>query len=465
MPVAFALGTGSLFALLSDPNLPLVLVPQRMFTALDSWPIMAIPLFMLAGALMEKGGMSKRIVEFSSACFGFVRGSLGMVAVLASMVFAGVSGSSTADTAAVGSILLPAMREKGYNMNFATALQAASGAIGPIIPPSILMIMIGYVTDTSVARLFLAGIIPGILIGVGLMIVAYLHALKGGDAYLTTTKFHIRKVLKTAKSAVPALGLPFIIVFGIIGGIFTATEAAVIAVVYGLIVGLFIYKDITIKDIPGILLYSAETACKIMFIVTTAYLFAWLITVKQLPVIMGNFLIKSVSSKIIFLIMLNITLLIIGMIMESFSAIIVFMPILFPIAVSFGIEPVHFGIITCVNLAIGYITPPYGATLFVSCSLSGKNIREVSPSIFPILIAMIVVLLVVTYFPQSFMEAYDDEDTKRLVREYDPQKEIVVMLLKNHDRTSTYRIQLQSRENKRQWLPLEFLVLVLLCCW
>jgi len=364
---------------------------------------MAIPLFMLAGSLMEKGGISKRIVEFSSACFGFIRGSLGMVTVLASMVFAGVSGSSTADTAAVGSILLPAMKEKGYNMNFATALQAASGAIGPIIPPSILMILIGYVTDTSVARLFLAGIIPGILIGIGLMIVAYIHALKGGSAYLAATKFRFKEVLRTAKSALPGLGLPFIIIFGIIGGIFTATEAAVVAVIYGLVVGMFIYKEITIKDIPEILLESAETACKIMFIVTTAYIFAWLITVKQLPVLIGNFMLNYVGSKTIFLIILNFALLIIGMLMESFSAIIVFLPILFPIAESFGLSSIHFGIITCVNLAIGYITPPYGATLFVSCSLSGKSIREVSPSIFPIIIAMIIVLLIVTYLPQSFM--------------------------------------------------------------
>jgi len=352
---------------------------------------------------MTEGGISKRIVDFSGACFGFIRGSLGMVAVLASMVFAGVSGSSTADTAAIGSILLPAMKEKGYDMNFATALQAASGAIGPIIPPSILMILIGYITDTSVALLFLAGIIPGVLIGIALMAVAYIHALKGGRTYLAVTKFRMTEVIRTGKTALPGLGLPFIIIFGIVGGIFTATEAAVVAVLYGLIVGMFLYKEIKPQDIPKIILKSAETARRIMFIVTTAYLFAWLITVKQLPVIFGDFLLKSVDSKILFLMMLNIILLFIGMFMESFSAVIVFLPILFPIAVSFGITPVHFGIITCVNLAIGYITPPYGATLFVSCSLSGKGIREVSPSILPIITAMIIVLLIVTYFPQSFL--------------------------------------------------------------
>lgn len=403
MPIAFALGLGSFFTLLTDPSLPLVLVPQRMFAALDSWPILAIPLFMLAGTLMDKGGISKRIVEFSSACFGFVKGSLGMITVLASMIFAGVSGSSTADTAAVGSILLPAMKKKGYNMNFATALQAAAGAIGPIIPPSILMILIGYTTDTSVASLFLGGIIPGILIGLGLMVVSFFHALKGGPAYLSTTQFNLREVLITGRRALPGLGLPFIIVFGILGGIFTATEAAVVAVVYGLAVGMFVYKEISIKDLPKIFIKSAETACVVMFIATTAFLFAWLITVKQLPFHIGNFLQANVGSKVLFLVLLNVVLLIIGMFMESFSAIIVFMPILFPIARNFGIDPIHFGIIASVNLAIGYITPPYGATLFVSCGLSGKSIRDVTPKIVPIILAMLVVLLIVTYFPEVFM--------------------------------------------------------------
>jgi C4-dicarboxylate transporter DctM subunit len=403
VPIAFALGLGSLFTLMGDSSLPLVLVPQRMFTALDSWPIMAIPLFMLAGELMSQGGMSRRIVDFAAACLGFVRGSLGMIAVLASMVFAGVSGSSTADTAAVGSILLPAMKKKGYDMRFATALQAAGGAIGPIIPPSILMILIGYVTDTSVARLFLAGIVPGVLIGVSLMIVAYIHARRGGDAYLAVTRFHWREVLKKGKGALPGLGLPLIIVFGILGGIFTATEAAVAAVVYGLIVGLFLYREISWKDLPALFIKAAEKSCVVMFIAATAMLFAWLVTVKQLPSLLETFLHSHVSNRIAFLIVLNLALLLIGMFLESFSAVIVFMPILFPVALTFGIDPVHFGIIATVNLAIGYITPPYGATLFVACGLSGQSVRAVSSRVLPIILAMLVILLLVTYMPESFM--------------------------------------------------------------
>jgi C4-dicarboxylate transporter DctM subunit len=403
MPIAFALGVGSFIYVMFDPNIPMVVCAQRVFSALDSWPIMAIPLFMLAGNLMDTGGMSKRIVEFASACMGFIRGSLAMVSVMASMVFAGITGSSTADTAAIGSILLPAMKAKGYNMGFATALQAAAGSIGPIIPPSIMMIFIGYVTDTSIARLFLGGVLPGFLIGFSLMIVSYVHALRGGDAYLEVRQFSLREVIRTGRRALPGLGLPFIIIFGIIGGVFTATEAAVVAVIYGLVVGMLIYREIHIRDLPGILLKSAEIACVIMFIVTTAFLFAWLITVKQVPQTLGLFLKAHVTTKVMFLILLNIVLLIVGMFMESFSAIIVFLPIFFPIAKSFGIDPIHFGIIVCVNLAIGYITPPYGATLFVSCGLSGKGIRETTPHVLPIIGVMCIVLIMVTYLPRVFM--------------------------------------------------------------
>ena len=403
MPVAFALGLGALSALLLDSNLPLALVPQRMFTALDSWPIMAVPLFMLAGGLMDKGGMSRRIVEFASACLGFVRGSLGMVTVLASMVFAGISGSSTADTAAVGSIMLPAMRRKGYDMRFAAALQAAGGAIGPIIPPSILMILIGYVTGTSVAQLFLAGVVPGVMIGACLMVVAYRHALKEGPEGDVPTALDKGEILRTGLSALPAMGLPFLIVFGILAGIFTATEAAAAAVVYGLVVGQLVYREIKWRHLPAIVLEAAERSCVILFIAATAMLFAWLVAVHQLPQALGAALQAHIGSRTMFLIVLNLALLVIGMFLESFSAVIVFLPILFPIAQSFGIDPLHFGILATVNLAIGYVTPPYGATLFVACGISGQNVRAVTSKIVPILLAMLFVLIVVTYWPETVL--------------------------------------------------------------
>ena len=404
MPIAFAMGTGTLVALVFGSEIPLMIIPQRMFFGLNSWLLMAIPLFMLAGQLMIHGGMSKRLVEFTSELFGYIKGSLGYISVAASMIFAGVSGSSAADTAAVGSIMLPIMKERGYNMNFATALQAAAGSIGPIIPPSLLMIIIGYVTDTSVSQLFLGGVIPGLLIGVGLMIVVYIHASKGGKAYLQTREdLNMKRLLSTGISALPSLGLPFIIIFGIVGGVFTITEAAVIAVVYGFIVGMFIYKEISIRDVPKILFESAELATIILFIQTTAFLFAWLITVNELPANLSNSLLSIISSKTGFYIMYIILLLLVGMVMESFSATIIFIPLIFPIAQSFGVDPVHFGVVTTVGWAIGYITPPFGATLFVSCSLTNISIREVTPHILPIVIAMLVVLLIITFFPDSVL--------------------------------------------------------------
>jgi len=404
MPLAFAIGMSGLFSVLVGGNLPLTLVPQRMFFGLDNWLIMAIPLFILSGELMTSGGLSKRLVSFITELLGFVKGSLGMITVGASMLFAGISGSSAADTAAIGSIMLPMMKKQGYDMRFATALQAAAGSIGPVIPPSIMMIIIGYMTNTSVVQLFLGGIVPGALIGIGLMIVVYIHALKGGKAYLSIRKkFSLEKAFKTGIAALPGLGLPFIIIFGILGGIFTVTEAAVIAVIYGFIVGLFVYKEIKPKDIPRILLKSAELSTVIMFIQGTAFLFSWIVTVNQIPAMITKFAMSFVSNQFEFFIFFNLIVLIIGMFMESFSATIIFAPLLFPVARSFGVDPVHFGVVLMVGWAIGYITPPFGMTLFVSCSLTGKSIREVTPYVIPLVVSMLIVLIIITYFPQTFM--------------------------------------------------------------
>jgi C4-dicarboxylate transporter DctM subunit len=400
VPIAFALGAGASVAILWEGNLPISIVAQRMFFGLDSWLLMAIPLFMLAGQLMSTGGMSTRLVAFATELLGFVRGSLAMVSVAASMVFAGVSGSSTADTAAVGSILLPLMQERGYDMRFATALQAAAGSIGPIIPPSLLMILIGFTTGTSVSALFLGGIVPGLLIGFGLMVVAYAHAARGGDAYLPVRQgINLKRLLRTGIAAAPALGMPVIILVGIVGGFFTTTEAAVIAVVYGLLVSMFVYREITVAQLPRLIMRSAELAAVIMFIQTTAFLFAWLITVHEVPATLARLMVEWVSGPGTFFLLYLPLLLLVGAVMESFSATVVMLPIVFPIAQSFGVDPVHFGVVTTVGWAIGYVTPPFGATLFVACSLSGRSIRETTPYIVPIVVSMLVVLLLITYVP------------------------------------------------------------------
>jgi C4-dicarboxylate transporter DctM subunit len=265
------------------------------------------------------------------------------------------------------------------------------------------MIVIGYVTGTSVAQLFLAGVVPGVMIGIALMVVAYRHALEKGADFDAPVPLDLRKALATGVKALPALGLPVLIVFGILGGVFTATEAAAAAVVYGLAVGLFLYGEIGWRDLPAIALEAAERSCVVLFIAATAMLFAWLVAVNQMPQALGAFLQAHISDRTVFLIFLNLALLVIGMFLESFSAVIVFMPILFPLALDFGIDPLHFGILATVNLAIGYITPPYGATLFVACGIAEQSVRDVSRQVVPMLIAMLVVLVVVTYWPETVL--------------------------------------------------------------
>ena len=404
MPIAFAIGISSLIAILFDGNIPITLLTQRMFFGLDSWLMMSIPLFMLSGELMVAGGMSKRLVDFIAELFGFVRGSLAIISVGSSILFASISGSAAAGTAAVGSVMLPVMKEKGYDMKFATALLAAAGSIGPVIPPSIMLIVIGYMTDTSVIQLFLAGIIPGLLIGLGLMVVAYIHAVRGGEAYQPAKReFSPKRTLEKGWQALPGLGLPFIIVFGILGGIFTVTEAAVVAVVYGFIVARFIYKELDVAQVPGILFKAAKFATAIILINATAFIFSWVITAHQLPLTIAAFVTGAVDSRIEFFLYLGIIVLIIGMFMETFSATIIFAPLLLSIATEYGIDPVHFGMIIMVGWAIGYVTPPFGVNLFVSCSITGVSIREVTPHVVPMVVSMLFVFVLVMFFPRVVM--------------------------------------------------------------
>jgi C4-dicarboxylate transporter DctM subunit len=266
-----------------------------------------------------------------------------------------------------------------------------------------MLIVIGYMTDTSVIQLFLAGIVPGLLIGVGLMVVAYIHALKGGAAYAPSTReFSLQRTLKKGIQALPGLGLPFIIVFGILGGIFTVTEAAVVAVVYGFIVAKYIYRELDVAEMPRILFKSAKFATAIILINATAFIFSWVITAHQLPMTITSFVTSTVDSRIEFCLYLGIIVLIIGMFMETFSATIIFAPLLLPIATEFGIDPVHFGMILMVGWAIGYVTPPFGVNLFVSCSITGVSIREATAYVVPMVVSMLVVFAAVMFFPQIF---------------------------------------------------------------
>lgn len=400
LPVAFAMGVSALSAALLTRGFPLAVMAQRWVTALDNFPLMAVPFFLLAGALMDRGGLGVRIVNFAASLLGWLRGSLLHVTVLSSMVFADISGSAAADTAAVGSVLIPQMKKRGYNIDFATAINASGGCIGPIIPPSITMVILGYVTNISIGALFMGGFIPGIMIGASLMIASSIHARSGGPAYATVEKFDVRRVCRATIEALPALGAPVVILGGILGGIFTPTEAAAVAVFYGLAVGMFVYRELTLETLPPLVLRVASQTAMVMFIAANASLFALLVASAQIPQHVTQFIIAFSDSPFVFLALVNVVLLLTGMVMETIASIIILMPILFPVAMNFGIDPVHFGVMVTVNLCIGMVTPPYGMTLYVASSISKRSVAQVTRHLSLPIGAMLIVQMLITYIPE-----------------------------------------------------------------
>ncbi len=402
-PVAFAIGLSGMAALIVDGRIPFAVIPQRAFAALNSWPLMAVPLFIFAGELMNACGISRRAVAIVSR----LRGGLPIVSVVASMFFASISGSSSASTAAVGTMMIPAMRQRGYPAGFAAALQAAGGALGPIIPPSIIMIVMGYVTGTSISALFIGGIVPGALIAAALIAVsrgaARIHEAASAPAEAPAGPNPPATLLRAMVEAIPALGMPVVVLGGILGGIFTATEAAGVAVAYGLFVGFFVYRELRLRDLRPLLARAALRSAVVLFVATSAFLFAWLIAVGRVPDQLGGQIEALTGSPIAFLLVANLILIVIGMFMESISAIIVIMPILFPLALTLGVDPVHFGVLASVNFCIGMVTPPYGATLFVACTIAKKSIGEVAGWTVRPVLAMVVVLLLITLFPAAVL--------------------------------------------------------------
>ncbi len=395
-PIAIAIGVASILAILIQGDFTMMMVVQRMFSGTDSFHLMAVPLFMFTGTIMEAGGISRRIIDFANALVGWLPGGLAAVTIVSAMFFAGISGSAAADTAAVGAILIPAMKKSGYESDFAAAVQASGGSIGVIIPPSIPMIIFGFLTGASIGQLFAAGILPGVLIGLSLIGVAtYISVNKG---YAATTSFSIKEVWRTFKRSLLAMGAPVIILGGILFGIFTATESAAVAVVYALVVGMVVYRKIKVKDLVHLFRNGAITSSIVMFIIATASVFSWIAAIEDIPAHLAGTLLTMTQNPILLLLLINMVLLIAGTFIETTASLILLVPMITAMLPSLGIDIIQLGAIVVANLAIGMLTPPMGICLIVSCSISGDSLAAISKRIMPFLGVLIIDLLIITFY-------------------------------------------------------------------
>lgn len=400
VPIAVALGAAPLAAI-ADRGISLVILPQIVFESLDSFTLMAIPFFVLAGSLMQSGGIARRLVGLAVALTGWMRGGLANASIVTSMLFATMSGSSSATAAAVGTTLIPSMANSRYPRPFAAATIAASAELGAIIPPSVPMIVYAVVANVSIADLFLAGVFPGLLIGFSLML--FVTVVSAARGYGIVDRPGLRPwalgVLAAARRAALSLLMPIIVLGGIYGGVFTPTEAAVVAVAYALVLGLFVYREVRFRDLPQIFFASGVTSAVVLLIVALAAVLAYALAIYQVPQTLASGIRAVSDSPIVFLLLVNVLLLFFGMFIETLAAIVIVTPILVPIAISMGIDPIHFGAIIIVNLAIGMVTPPVGVNLFVVSSISGVTMEQMVRPLLGFLVVLIVDLLIISYVP------------------------------------------------------------------
>ncbi len=397
VPIAFSMGLGSAIALFVSGAVDPVLVGHKLFTGVDSFSLMAIPFFMLSGELMEQGGLSKRLVNLSSALIGHITGGLGLVDILTSVIFAGISGSAAADTAAVGSMMIPGMKKKGYPGGMAAVIQACAGSLGPIIPPSMTMIIYCSLTNTSIASLFMAGVIPGLLIGVSLMVLTYFYAKKMGIK--GEKRCGLREIWVALKEAVWAIIMPVIIIGGIVGGIFTPTEAGAIAVVYAFFVGMFVYKEFTLPDIPRIFQKSAGMTAMSLLIVAGAAIFSFLVAFAKVPQAVISFLTGITDNKYMIMILLVLFLLLVGMFIETIAATIIVAPILLPVAAQYGIDPIQFALVMVITLVYAGVTPPVGGVLFITIGIAEVKLKDTLKYLMPYLAAVFIIVLLCIFVP------------------------------------------------------------------
>ncbi|MDQ0341181.1 tripartite ATP-independent transporter DctM subunit [Caldalkalibacillus uzonensis] len=399
VPIAFVLGLSSIFYILVSENFSfLINVPQRMIAAANNFSLMAIPFFVLAGELMNNGGITGRLTNFARSLVAHFRGGLAYVNILVSMFLSSIVGSANAVAAIQSSSMVPEMKKDGYSNEYSSAVTAASSIMGPIIPPSMVFIVYGVAAGTSIGALFLAGIVPGILLGIAFMVISYFYAKKKN--YPTKVRSSINDMLKSFIIASPALTIPVLIIVGIVTGSFTPTEAGAMGSLIAFILGMFIYRDLKWNHLPGIFMRTGLITATIMIIVATANIFGWTLTMERIPQMIAETLLALSENPLVILLIINLLLLLVGMFLEPFAAIIILVPVLLPIIEQLGIDPVHFGVIVTLNLVIGLITPPIGIVLFVVSGATKVSVSQLSSAVVPFIIASVIVLLFVTYIPE-----------------------------------------------------------------
>ncbi len=401
MDLGIAMGVASLVYIvvqaLSGSMLTLTILPQKMVNGVDSFPLLAVPLFMLAGELMNRGGITQRLVRFATAVVGHVTGGLANVVVVTNMIMAGMSGSAIADAAATGTVLVPAMRRSGYPVRFAAAVVGAASTIGPIIPPSIPMILIGSMVEVSVGRMFLGGAVPGVLIGLALM--AVIRVIARRQHFPVEARATWRAMLTSAWDAVLALAMPVIVVGGILTGATTPTEAAAVAVWYAFLLGALVYREVRLTDLPEILVGTAVKSGAVMLTVAAATVFGWIATGERMGPLLTRWVLSMTSSPAVILFLIMVVLLILGCLMEPIPILVLMTPILFPVVTAIGVDPVHFGVLVTINVTIGLLTPPVGLTLFLMSAISGESVLALARASLPFLMVLLVSLFVLSYVP------------------------------------------------------------------
>lgn len=396
IPIAYSLGISSLITILKE-GYPLIVIPQKLFGGMDSFPLLAIPFFMLSGDLMNGGGLNKRIIRVANAFLGDLPGSLPIITIVASAFFAAISGSAVATVAAIGGITIPAMIKQGYPDHYAAGVASSASIVGPIIPPSIILIVYGSSLQLSISELFLASAVPGVLMSLAFIAVAIYQAKKNN--FPKEGKTSLREKIEAVKDGFWSLMMPVIILGGIFSGKFTPTEAAVVSVVYAFIIGLFVYKGFTLKDLPRILSEAAISTATIMLILATSKILAWVITVINLPIMVANAILGITDSAFLILLLINFILLIVGCLMEANAAIIILIPILVPIVTKLGMSPITFGVVMTVNLCLGLLTPPVGVCLLLGSQIAESKFEKAVTSMLPFFMVGLIVLFLTTYVP------------------------------------------------------------------